>query len=137
MSNGVVKLKIREDFEAKEILDREQQETLTPSGDIYETSAASTSRGKCLLFINGWLILSNTFRTRPSSTSGIRRKRGLEDPVTSSKQPKVDKPLIPLMTRAPKDVQCAFYGIERLRHSMDITHSMSVLLNGEELFFSH
>jgi hypothetical protein len=74
-------------------------------------------------------MLFNAFLARPS-TSGVKRKRGSENPVPSSKKPKVDEPLAPLM---PKDVQCAFYGIERLRHSMDITHSMSVLLNGEEL----
>lgn len=77
-------------------------------------------------------MLSNTFLAQ-SSTSGVKRKRGSENPVPSSKKPKVDEPLAPLMARAPKDVQCAFYGIERLRHSMDITHSMSVLLNGEKL----
>jgi len=48
-STGTIKLQIPEDFEAKEILDREEQETLTSSGNIYETSAASTSQGKCQL----------------------------------------------------------------------------------------
>lgn len=51
-SNGVIKSKIREDFGAKEILDREEQETSTPSGGIYEPPAASISRGKSWLFIN-------------------------------------------------------------------------------------
>jgi len=49
-STGAIKLQIREDFEAKEILDREEQETLTSSGDIYDSSAASTSQGKCQFF---------------------------------------------------------------------------------------
>lgn len=85
-------------------------------------------------------LVSDAFLVQAVATSGVKRKRGSDD-IPVSKKIKVDQPLSPLTPRAPKDVQCAFYGIERLRHSMDITHSMSVLLSGEELstsaHFSH
>jgi hypothetical protein len=74
-------------------------------------------------------LVFNAFLDQPSATSGAKRKRTSEI-IRSSKKIKV---LPSLTTRAPKDVQCAFYGIERLRYSMDITHSMSVSLSGKEL----
>jgi len=77
-------------------------------------------------------LVSDTFPVEAPDASGAKRKRGSES-IPSSKKIKVHEQLSSLMPRAPKDVQCAFYGIERLRHSMDITHSMSVLLSGEEL----
>jgi len=76
--------------------------------------------------------MSDALLVQASATSGVKRKRGSAS-IPSSKKIKVEQPLPSLTPKAPKDVQCAFYGIERLRHSMDITHSMSVLLSGEEL----
>ena len=74
-------------------------------------------------------LVSNALLVQNSATGGSKRQRSSEN-IVSSKKIKVDESL-PLTPKAPKDVQCAFYGIERLRHSMDITHSMSVLLSGE------
>jgi len=87
------------------------------------------------------LDLTDALAVQTSATSGIKRKIGSTS-IPSSKKMKTDQPLSPLIPRAPKNVQCAFYGIERLRHSMDITHSMSVLLTGQEpaafcIFFSY
>jgi len=85
-------------------------------------------------------LVSDVFLVEAPDASGAKRKRGSES-IPSSKKIKVDEQLSSLMPRDPKDVQCVFYGIERLRHSMDITHSMRVLLSGEELsssgYFSH
>ncbi|KAM6495139.1 hypothetical protein JOM56_009762 [Amanita muscaria] len=106
-----IDLEIHTDFKAENFLG---MEILPPSGDTDESPVASTSQVQAV------------------ATSGVKRKRGSDD-IPSSKKIKVDQPLSPLTPRAPKDVQCAFYGIERLRHSMDITHSMSVLLSDAKL----
>ena len=67
-----------------------------------------------------------------SASTGVKRKRSSPS-IPSSKKIKIEQSLSPIIPIALKELQCAFYGIERLRHSMDITHSMSVLLSGEEL----
>ena len=66
------------------------------------------------------------------ASTGVKRKRGSPG-IPSSKKIKIEQSLSLIIPIALKELQCAFYGIERLRHSMDITHSMSVLLSGEEL----
>ena len=81
-------------------------------------------------------LVSDAFLVQTSATRSAKRKR-VSESVRTSKKIKVNQPLSSLAPKAPKDVQCAFYGIERLRHSMDITHSMSVLLSGEELSSAH
>jgi len=75
---------------------------------------------------------ADAFPVHVSETGGVKRKRGSAS-IPSSKKIKIDESLAPDAPIALKELQCAFYGIERLRHSMDITHSMSVLLSGEEL----
>ena len=76
-------------------------------------------------------LVSDAFLVQASAISGVKRKRGSES-IPSRKKIKVNQPLSSLTPKAPKGLQCAFYGIERLRHSMDITHSMSALLSGEK-----
>ncbi|KIM42709.1 hypothetical protein M413DRAFT_26716 [Hebeloma cylindrosporum] len=105
---------IRTDFTVEEFL----------SGDEAEISAAAIDELP--------VASTSTSEVQASATSGVKRKRG-SSYVPSSKKIKVDDSDFPPKLRAPKDVQCAFYGIERLRHSMDITHSMTVLLSGEKL----
>jgi len=67
-----------------------------------------------------------------SASAGSKRKRSSPN-VPPLKKIKIEQSLSPAIPIALKELQCAFYGIERLRHSMDITHSMSILLSGEEL----
>lgn len=71
-----------------------------------------------------------------------RHLRLLRSPGSNRKEPKSIPPakkskpgpvLAPLVRKIPKDVQCASYGLERLRHSPVITHSMTVLLCDEQL----
>ena len=67
-----------------------------------------------------------------SASAGAKRKRSSPS-IPPLKKMKLEQSLSPVIPIALKELQCAFYGIERLRHSMDITHSMSILLSGEEL----
>jgi len=76
--------------------------------------------------------LADAFPLRASAIGGVKRKRSSKS-IPLAKKVKIDPSLPPLLQKPPKIVQCAFYGIERLRHCMDITHSMSILLSGEEL----
>ncbi|KIM42705.1 hypothetical protein M413DRAFT_122048 [Hebeloma cylindrosporum] len=108
---------IRTDFTVEEFL----------SGDEAEISAAAIDELP--------VASTSTSEVQASATSGVKRKRG-SSYVPSSKKIKVDDSDFPPKLRAPKDVQCAFYGIERLRHSMDITHSMTVLLSDANLTLS-
>ena len=66
------------------------------------------------------------------ASAGVKRERNSAS-IPSSKKIKTDESLVPVVPIVLKELQCAFYGIQRLRHSMDITHSMSVLLIGEKL----
>ncbi|KIM42714.1 hypothetical protein M413DRAFT_122230 [Hebeloma cylindrosporum] len=106
---------IRTDFTLEEFLSGDEAEISAAA--IAEFPAASTSQA--------------------SATSGVKRKRA-SSYMPSSKKIKVDESSASTELRAPNDipVQCAFYGIERLRHSMDITHSMTVLLSDANLTLS-
>jgi len=66
------------------------------------------------------------------ANGGVKHKRGLSS-ICSLKKITTDHSPSPVDPIAPKEVHCAFYGIRRLQYSMDITHSISVLVSGEEL----
>ncbi|KIM42704.1 hypothetical protein M413DRAFT_444376 [Hebeloma cylindrosporum] len=106
---------IRTDFTVEEFL----------SGDEAEISAAAIAK------------FPAASTSQASVTNGVKRKRG-SSYMPSSKKIKVDESSASTELRAPNDiqVQCAFYGIERLRHSMDITHSMTVLISDANLTLS-
>jgi len=65
---------------------------------------------------------------------GAQRKRRC---TSSSKKIKTHHSPALVDPIALKEVQCAFYGMQRLRHSMDIINSMSVLVSSNcHIFFT-
>ena len=76
--------------------------------------------------------LADAFPIQASAVGRGKRKRS-SGSIPFAKKMKTD--LLPLVNLL-KIVQCTYYAIECLRHSLDITHAMNVLLNGEELLLS-
>ena len=105
-----IKSEIHTDFSAEDFLGTDKVKISPFSSDIDEPPIVLTCQGKCALV--SWILIW-CFLVQASTTSGIKRKWGSAN-IPSPKKIKFNESLVSLKPRAPKDVQCAFYGIERL-----------------------